>query len=232
MYRAYRRFKMSRDAARRYAEAGVSAIDDLIDYLGMGEKVSFIADGLRKVREDAERVLRTGRALAGAAVIAPVGLWQFAKGLGFPDRDISTLGIGRHRFFLFHSSLGVVALRYLHRLWLEREAHGGQPGPVGRAFMKLTGAALGAYAMGVGVHLAMDVFQPKSVVFPFFGSLVDGTLVDDNIWLLGNSLWAFKIARDVFVISFAPELEAAREYVKTTFGDWGDVAYDDVHGRA
>ncbi|OPZ61563.1 MAG: hypothetical protein BWY85_02372 [Firmicutes bacterium ADurb.Bin506] len=98
--------------------------------------------------------------------------------------------------------------------------------------MKLTGAALGAYAMGVGVHLAMDVFQPKSVVFPFFGSLVDGTLVDDNIWLLGNSLWAFKIARDVFVISFAPELEAAREYVKTTFGDWGDVAYDDVHGRA
>jgi hypothetical protein len=41
----------------------------------------------------------------------------------------------------------------------------------------------------VGCHLLLDVFQPKAVIFPFFGSLVEGTLVDDNLWLLGNALW-------------------------------------------
>lgn len=230
MYSALQRFKLSRGASRRSAEAGVSAIDDLLDRAAMGEQIRFTVEGLRRVQEDSERVLRTGRALAGAAVIAPIGAWQFMKGLAFPDRDIPTLGIGRHRFFLFHSSLGVVALRYLHRLWLEREFNGGEPGILGRAAMKVTGAALGAYAMGVGVHLAIDVFQPKAVIFPFFGSLVDGTLVDDNIWLLGNSLWAFKIAKDVIVISFAPELDAAKEYVRTTFGDLSEVTLDDVHG--
>ena len=37
------------------------------------------------------------------------------------------------------------------------------------------------YLVGVGVHLVTDLFQTKTVMFPFIGSLVDGTSVDDRL---------------------------------------------------
>ncbi len=52
--------------------------------------------------------------MAQAAVLVPVGLWGLSHGLTAPDLDISLLGIGKHRFFLFHSALGLVALRYFY----------------------------------------------------------------------------------------------------------------------
>ena len=58
-----------------------------------------------------------------------------------------------------------------------------------RRILGITGAGL---AFGVGCHLLLDVCQPKAVIFPFFGFLVEGSLVDDNLWLLGNAVWCFK----------------------------------------
>lgn len=79
--------------------------------------------------------------------------------------------------------------------------------------------------MGVGVHLMIDVFQPKAVIFPFIGSLVSGTLVDDNIWLIGNSLWAFKIGHDLMVLTVADELEIAKAWVKKKFEGEGQTIF-------
>jgi hypothetical protein len=135
--------------------------------------------------------------------------------LAFPDLDITLLGVGYHRFFLFHSALGLVGLRYFYKQWLEKQAEPDRW--ASRVKRKVTGALLGGFATGVGVHLAIDVFQPKSVVFPFFGSLVDGTLIDDDIWLIANSLWAFKIAHDVFALSLADEFKDARQFVEKQF---------------
>ena len=170
---------------------------------------------LRKIKKEVDSIITSGYNITKAGVLIPVGLWGLDHGLPFPDSDISLLGIGNHRFFLFHSALGLVALRYLHKQWMQkldedRFRH--------RVIKKVSGMLLGSYSVGVGIHLAIDLFQPKSIVFPFFGSLVDGTLVDDNIWLLGNSLWAFKIGKDIFTLTLADEIETAKKYVKAKFG--------------
>lgn len=216
--------KRSYKAVRGLAETSLSAIDDLIDRGSHGQAVVDV-HAVERIRKQIRRILPAGWRMMEASVIIPAGVLSFFRGLRAADADIRILGIGRHRFFLFHSAFGVIALRYLYRLWLECEQEDSQPGPLRRAITKVAGGALGAYALGVGVHLAIDVFQPKAVIFPFFGSLVDGTLIDDNIWLIGNSLWAFRIARDVFVISFAPELESAKRFVEERFADWTECGY-------
>jgi hypothetical protein len=206
--------------------SGVTAIDRLLDaseHQGNG----FLAnvDYLRQARDAAARYMQGGYQLAKVSVLVPVGLFGLAHGLSFPDLDIPLLGIGYHRFFLFHSALGLVALRYFYRQWVEKQAYPDQW--TSRVKRKLGGALLGSFAVGVGVHLAIDVFQPKAVIFPFIGSLVDGTLVDDNVWLIGNSLWAFRIAHDVFVLSLADEFRDAKEFVEKQFQaqpeDWAPL---------
>lgn len=211
--------------------SGVTAIDRLLDaseHQGNG----FLAnvDYLRQARDAATHFMQGGYQLAKPSVLVPVGLFGLAHGLSFPDLDIPLLGIGYHRFFLFHSALGLVALRYFYRQWVEKQAYPDQW--TSRVKKKLGGALLGSFAVGVGVHLAIDVFQPKAVIFPFIGSLVDGTLVDDNIWLIGNSLWAFKVAHDVFVLSLANELRDAKEFVKRQFDvqleEWAAVRQEAI----
>lgn len=173
-------------------------------------------DTLKKAKSEIEALASGGYSIAKTAVLLPVGLWGFKEGLQFPDLDISTLGIGNHRFFLFHSSLGVVLLRHLYNQWIQKNEL--DAGFINRVKKKVSGTILGTYAVGVGVHLMIDVFQPKSVVFPFFGSLAEGTLVDDNIWLLGNSLWAFKIGHDIFTIAIGDELKSVKKYIADKFG--------------
>jgi hypothetical protein len=151
-------------------------------------------------------------------VLVPSGLWGLSKGIVAPDLDIRFLGIGKHRFFLFHSAIGLAVLRQLYKMWIHSTEDKNHLWPY-RVVHKAAGAALGAYAVGVGIHLAIDVFQPKAVIFPWFGSLVDGTLVDDRVWLLGNSLWAFHIANDILCLVLADELKTARAYVAETFGN-------------
>jgi hypothetical protein len=149
-------------------------------------------------------------------VLLPVGACGLGHGLSFPDLDISLLGIGNHRFFLFHSAIGLVILRRFYRDCVLKQQNPDRW--AARAKRKVAGAMLGGLALGVGIHLAIDVFQPKAVVFPFIGSLIDGTLVDDNIWLIANSVWAFRIAHDVFVLSLADELSQAKEWIAEHFG--------------
>jgi hypothetical protein len=192
-------------------------IDDILarQDIGDGELFSDF-DLLRQMREEINRALHGCAAVTKAGVLVPVGLWGLTEGLSAPDMDISLLGIGNHRFFLFHSALGLAVLRYFFNKWQEAEKC--SPQFIKNACGKVVGTLLGTYAVGVGVHLMIDVFQPKAVIFPFFGTLVDGTLIDDNIWLLGNSLWAFKIGRDVFGLVLADELQSAKRYVESKFG--------------
>lgn len=170
---------------------------------------------LKQIREQLDQVLHGCAAAAEVGVLVPVGLWGLTEGIQTPDLDISLLGIGNHRFFFFHSVLGLVVLRYFFNKWQQVGSSSQQL--ISRFGGKVMGT-LGTYAVGVGIHLLIDTFQLKSITFPFFGSLVDGTLVDGNIWLLGNSLWAFKIGRDVFSLVLADELQAARQYVVSKFG--------------
>jgi hypothetical protein len=211
-----KRILLPSEIANETVGHGVKAIDRLIEASERGDSAFLTnVEYLRRARAAAAGFMEGGYQLAKASVLVPVGLFGLAKGLGFPDLDIPLLGIGYHRFFLFHSALGLVALRYFYREWVEKQAHPDQW--LSRVKRKLGGALLGGFAVGVGVHLAIDVFQPKAVVFPFFGSLVDATLIDDNIWLIGNSLWAFKIAHDVFALSLADELGAAKKFVQKRF---------------
>jgi hypothetical protein len=202
-------------------EKGLAYVETMIDRLLDGDHAgasSMFSDveGLRALQAALQPLVSSTYNLAKMAVLVPSGLWGLSKGLVAPDLDIRFLGIGRHRFFLFHSALGLVALRKLYKMWLRTTEDKTQSWPH-RVVHKTLGAALGAGAVGVGVHLAIDVFQPKAVIFPFFGSLAEGTLVDDRLWLLGNSLWAFQIANDVFSLVLAEEMKAARAYVADTF---------------
>jgi len=171
---------------------------------------------LSTAKEQIEAALKPTYNTAKLGVLVPVGLWGLATGLSFPDKDIELLGIGHHRFFLFHSALGLVVLRKFYLNWLESQQN--PQAWSSRVKRKVSGALLGSFAIGVGAHLLTDVFQPKAVLFPLFGSLVDGTLVDDNIWLLGNSLWAFKIGHNIFSLVLADELASAKACVQKAFG--------------
>jgi hypothetical protein len=193
---------------------GIVLLDRLIGERDTSATLAFDPDFLRRLRAAAQYLEDDLAILGVASVILPAGLWGLWQGFHAPDLDISFLGIQNHRYFLFHSAIGLAALRYFYRAWLNRAL---AAGPVQRSTQKVAGAILGGVALGVAVHLAVDVFQPKSVVFPFFGTLVEGTLIDDDLWLLGNSLWAFKIAHDVFALAFADELATAKAYVGREF---------------
>lgn len=175
----------------------------------------FDAEFLKEAKKHLNESLENAYLAAKMAVFVPTGVYGFSEGLTAPDMDISLLGIGKHRFFFFHSAIGLVILRKLYLNWLDpREEAANFPK---RVLRKVTGVLLGSYAIGVGIHLAIDVFQPKAVIFPYFGSLVNGTMVDDNIWLMGNSLWAFKIGHSVFSLVLADDIRVAKRYVNKHF---------------
>ena len=67
-----------------------------------------------KVRKETRNWEDITRDYANAAVLVPVGAWSFSEALSFPDFDISMLGIGNHRFFLFHSAASAWALKTLY----------------------------------------------------------------------------------------------------------------------
>lgn len=101
----------------------------------------------------------------GILVLTGVALFKF------PDLDIPLLGIGNHRYFLFHSAiLPALAWSALRK----------------RGWVLL--ALAGGFALGVGAHLVTDVFQTKSVVFPIVGTLVRNSSVDDRLWEGGNAV--------------------------------------------
>ncbi len=167
--------------------------------------------------------------LAQAAVMVPAGLWSFSSFMGFPDLDISTLGIGNHRFFVFHSAAAPWLLGKLYEARLARTA--GSTKITDKVVDRLLGVMAASGAWAVGVHLALDVVQPKSVVFPVFGSLLDGTLVDDEIWLLGNALYCFHLGNRMFALALGEDLPRVKAFVRRNIADpLKEVARDAVPG--
>ena len=187
---------------------------------GCGQPASLIQDlsFFNDLRDRVNQGIDSAYTASSMTVLTPVGMFGLWEGFAAPDWDITTLGIGYHRYFLFHSAFGLALLRHFHRQWQARMEER-EIGWSGRVKQKVVGALLGAGAAGVGIHLLVDMFQPKSIVFPFFGSLVEGTLVDDNLWLLGNSLWAFKISHEVFSLVLADEMTMARDFAVREFGE-------------
>ena len=149
------------------------------------------------------------------AVLVPTGLFSLSAGFGFPDEDISLLGIGNHRFFLFHSGVAVWMMRKVYEAQLARTGNSSLLRD--KVVNKIVGVAAGSAAFGVGCHLFVDIFQPKSIVFPFLGSLVPGTLVDDDLWLLANGLWCFKMGADMMTLALGDDLPQVKAYVQRTF---------------
>ncbi len=149
------------------------------------------------------------------AVLVPTGLFSLSAGFAFPDKDISLLGIGNHRFFLFHSGIAVWMMRKVYEAQLARA--GDSSLLRDRVVNKIVGVAASAAAFGVGCHLFVDILQPKSIVFPFLGSLVQGTLIDDDLWLLANGLWCFKMGSDMLTLALGDDLPKVKAYVQRTF---------------
>ena len=84
---------------------------------------------------------------------------------------------------------------------------------VNRVIRKIFGVAAASSAFAIGCHLTIDVFQPKSVVFPGIGSLLDGTLVDDNVWLFGNAIYCFKVADHLYALALGEDYERVKQFV-------------------
>ncbi len=113
-------------------------------------------------------------------------VFAFVSFLKFPDLDIRILGIGWHRFFLFHSAVLPVLMYFLIKK---------------RDFIKLFRLLLNGFCLGlslaIGVHLFSDMFQSKAVMFPFVHSLINDTSVDDRLWLATNSILSFWVSKQM-----------------------------------
>ncbi len=135
--------------------------------------------------------------------IAKVAMYlsSFAAGAyignSLPDKDITYLGIGSHRNFAFHSVLAAVfgrlMIRFLQRFADCMNEEGLLSDQDAAVVQHCFSAAQGGVAVGVAVHLAIDgtIQGSKAVLMGHFGSIVDGTLIDDKAWFLVNSFAAF-----------------------------------------
>ena len=166
----------ARRIAQDSTEDAVLIIDKMVAEERAGGDNRLSLEFLRKVRDDVSAYLKGPVAITKLSVLVPVELFGLTHGFKLPDKDIRLLGIGRHRFFLFHSAMGVAVLSYLYRRWLEE----GSNDILSRCGHKVAGALLGSYALGVGIHLMTDVFQPKAVIFLSWVAS-QGTLVDEHL---------------------------------------------------
>jgi len=112
-----------------------------------------------------------------SSIISFLILW------GFPDLDIALFGIKWHRNFIFHS---IIIPYFLYKLLISKKEN--------IISFIFNGVIFGA-ALSIGVHLIIDVFQPKSVHFIIVSTLVRGTMIDDNLWLGLNGISGLIIAR-------------------------------------
>jgi len=191
--------------------------------LGAGEHIPLLElreDVASRARELWEGLPRRTRLVLEAGVLVPLSAVSFARGLAFPDVDIRLLGIGSHRYFLFHSALSVFVLKRFVEEYQSFVAD--DPGAV-RYDKVLASVAAGA-GYGIALHLAADgLWQGgQDVTFGIPGlwqsSLVEGTLVDDNIWLVGNALYAFRLSNQVVALAFGEELAGLKRGINEAFG--------------
>ena len=204
----FRRFKSEREFRKNFnAKLSNAAQNAQGDYFEPG----FYG----KLREDSRKWQDAIRDYSSAAVLVPVGLWSFSESFSFPDSDISILGIGNHRFFLFHSGAAAWIVKTVYEANFgppkENEAFGT------RVWRKVLGVAAASSVFAIGCHLTIDALQPKSVIFPGVGSLINGTLIDDNIWLLGNAFYCFKVADDIYALALGEDYERVKDFIKYRF---------------
>ena len=94
-----------------------------------------------------------------------------------PTVDVEVLGEGASRNFLFYSALLPVLLLLSCSLLESR--------PFTRVVT--AGATVGA-AIGIGAQLVKALFVAEPVTFFALGSIFPDTLVDDALWLIGNTV--------------------------------------------
>lgn len=174
----------------------------------------FGLESYREFLENSRSFKRDIAILGKSTVILPSLYLGYELFSGFPDLDISTLGIGQHRYWLFHSGLAAYAIQRLHALSI---GHLGDSLPE-RVVRKSLDALAGGACLGLGIHLMADFLTPKSIQFPFIGSLVDCTMVDDSIWTLGNSLYCFRLASDIFALGLGKDLDELKNFIWREFG--------------
>jgi len=100
----------------------------------------------------------------------------------FPDLDIILLGIKYHRYFLFHSVILPILLLIIISKFNNRLFH----------------ILLSAFFLAISIHLCIDSFQSKSVVFPFRNTLIYGTSIDDRLWEIVNSILSLILSKHCF----------------------------------
>lgn len=168
------------------------------------------------------RELPVGVRLSGKVIVyAPILAKSTAIGLSFPDLDfvVPGIGIGGHRWAVTHSAVAA---------WLAKQGLATidqyVSNEIARTAMRQATAAAGAgFAIGIAIHLLKDAFvdgdQTVRFRVPFIGgpgTLLQGTYLDDDIWLGGNGLYALKLAGDMLVMGFGEDaLEA-----KAAFQRW------------
>jgi hypothetical protein len=174
--------------------------------------LALASDVLLKSKKIWELLTPKQKMFVELVVILPTALAGISTGNIIPDLDIRVMGLGWHRYFLSHSALGAHLLK---RFW---ESHNDfvSRNPDDKTG-KLVGTFLAAGALSLGIHLLADgsfgIFDgEKAVVWGIPGigkvdTLIEGTLIDDNLYLLGNSIWAFKTAKDILVITYAKEVK-------------------------
>lgn len=137
------------------------------------------------------------------------GVWC---GVMIPDWDITQLGIGFHRNFLYHSATPAAAAKCAHRFIFNKiRAYNEEKGLLSQDKLDLIDKAAALYvagfALGQAGHFIADAtWQGSKAILwriPGIGdlksltgsnSLIPGTLLDDHFWLFGNTIWALKIA--------------------------------------
>jgi hypothetical protein len=104
----------------------------------------------------------------------------------FPDLDISLLTIKYHRFFLFHS----VIIPYLLYILLIRFRT--------KLPTIIATIVLSCITFGISVHLITDIVPRKTVNFIIVNTLIEGTYVDDMLWIILNMLLGFLLVYILF----------------------------------
>ncbi len=148
-------------------------------------------------------------ALKATAYIISTGLGAYAgakAGNAIPDKDISWLGIGKHRSALTHSiiptiGIGLVSrflIRYFEAAQSYLDPQTAEHQSIGFLITNLKCIAFGG-AVGVSYHLGLDgtLEGHKAVTTPFSNTFVRGTLMDDNAFLVANSLGSALIGEEL-----------------------------------
>jgi hypothetical protein len=139
----------------------------------------------------------------------------YLRGSGFPDLDITLLGIGGHRNWFFHSSLTTVGLYLAIDKLIAYFGNNYDEHNFGAKLIKNIGAPLVAgFAVGNALHLFADGLGAKDVVgFPL-GSLFGGGFFVDRLWLFANGAICLILAGKLVAIAFAKDKEAIQNYCK------------------